>query len=114
MTLRKIYAQLNCSDLEASKRWFAGLFARAPDATPMEGLLEWHHGHEAGFQLFRNPASAGKGTLTLIVDDLKDEWDRLEQACLKPGAVENANYVRLIRLTDPNGNLVVLAEPKKL
>ncbi|QDT14814.1 VOC family protein [Alienimonas californiensis] len=112
MPLRRIFAHLSCSDPSASGAWFAALFNREPDARPMGSLQEWHHGDAAGLQLFENPADAGHGTLTLIVDGLPAERARLEAAGLNPGPIEPANYVRLIRLRDPDGNLVVLAEPQ--
>jgi hypothetical protein len=111
MALQKIYAQLSCSDLAVSTQWFTAVFGRAPDETPMPGLAEWHHGSEAGFQLFQNPDNAGKGTLTLIVSELDQEYQRL--GYLKPGNIEHADYVDLIRMRDPDGNLVVLAEPRE-
>ena len=110
MSLHKIYAQLNCSDLDASIRWFTAVFNRGPDARPMEGLAEWHHADTAGFQLFQNPSDAGHGTLTLFLRALETERQRLDTAGLSPGDIEQASYVRLIRLRDPDGNLVVLAE----
>lgn len=110
MALRKIFAHLSCSDLQKSTPWFETVFGRKPDATPMQHLAEWHHGGEAGFQLFQNPEHAGKGTLTLIVSGLDAERSRLSP--LKPGEIEHGNYVDLMRLRDPDGNLVVLAEPR--
>lgn len=110
MSLRKIYAQLACRSLSVSRPWFEQLFGRAPDAAPMQGLLEWHHGDGAGFQLFENPEHAGSGTLTIIVQGLAEEHGRV--AGLKPGKIEKADYVDLIRLEDPDENLVVLAEPR--
>lgn len=65
MILSKIYANLSCSDLSGSVAWYEKLFGRAPDARPMNGLAEWHHGDSAGLQLFENTADAGRGTLTL-------------------------------------------------
>ncbi|MEZ5779527.1 MAG: VOC family protein [Paracoccaceae bacterium] len=110
MALEKIYAQLACSDLAESADWFARLFDREPDARPMDGLAEWHHGESAGFQLFRETGNAGKGTLTLIVRHLRDEHARLASSGLDPGKVEAADTTSLIRLRDPDGNLVVLAQ----
>lgn len=110
MPLHKIYAHLNCADLDASIRWFSAIFNRGPDERPMEGLAEWHHTGTAGFQLFQNAADAGHGVLTLIVDGLEEERQRLDAAGLSPGEIEPASYVRLIRLRDPDKNLVVLAE----
>ncbi len=112
MALQKIYAQLSCTDLEASKSWFTTLFGRAPDTAPMQHLVEWHHGSEAGLQLFQNPDAAGKGTLTLIVSALAEERARL--AKLNPGEIERADYVDIVRLKDADGNLIVLAQPRAL
>jgi hypothetical protein len=109
MALQKIFAHLSCTDLTVSTTWFAALFGSAPDATPMENLAEWHHG-DAGFQLYRNPDGAGRGTLTLIVSGLEEERERL--ASLNPGTIEHADHVDLMRLRDPDNNLVVLAEPR--
>ena len=112
MALAKIYAHLSCTELERSVGWFTTLFGRAPDNRPMAGLAEWHHRDDAGLQLFQAADHAGHGTLTLIVDGLADDRDRLAAAGLAPGEIETADYVVLIRLRDPDGNLVVLAEPK--
>jgi hypothetical protein len=110
MALRKIYAHLSCNDLQASAVWFGVLFGRKPDAEPMAHLAEWHHGIEAGFQLFQNADAAGKGTLTLIVKGLGAERERLAE--LRPGPVEHADTVDIFRMRDVDGNLVVLAEPR--
>ncbi len=113
MALRKIYAHLSCAHHAASVRWFEKLFGRAPDATPMAGLAEWHHGDSAGFQLFENAVDAGHGTLTLFVHGLNDEKIRLTEAGLETGDVEIATTTRQLLLRDPDGNLVVVAEPTR-
>ena len=77
----------------------------------MDGLAEWHHRDTAGLQLFENKKDAGHGTLTLIVGGLRDERQRLDAAGLAPGPVEPATSTSLVKLTDPDGNAVVLAEP---
>ncbi|WP_316014001.1 VOC family protein [Roseobacter sp. HKCCA0434] len=110
MPIHRIYAHLSCRSLDASLDWFARLFDRAPDARPMTGLAEWHHEGRAGLQLFENPDDAGRGTLTLIVRDLATEHARLDAANLAPGPLERGDSVSLVRLRDPDGNLVVLAE----
>ena len=110
MRLVRIFAHLSCSKLEASEPWFESLFGRAPDARPMPGLSEWHQDESAGLQLFENAVDAGRGTLTLIVDDLRAEHERLTAAGLDPGDVEPATSTSLVQLRDPDGNLVVLAQ----
>ncbi len=111
MAVDKIFAQLCCSDLAVSRAWFRALFGREPDAVPMPGLAEWHHGGSAGLQLFENSRDAGHGTLTLIVSGIREEHSRLAAAGLEPGGIEPATTTTLVQLRDPDGNLVVLAEP---
>lgn len=111
MTLNKIYAQLNCTDIERSAAWFERLFGRAPDASPMDGLKEWHHEAHAGFQLFANDADAGHGCLTLIVTGLEAERRRLVDAGLKIETVRSGDVASVFQLSDPDGNVVVFAEP---
>ncbi len=112
MTIEKIYANLSCSSLEESVEWFAHLLGREPDARPMQGLVEWHHRDDAGLQLLENPETAGTGTLTLIVRDIQREHQRLTNSGLRPSEIRPADAASLIQLNDPNGNLVVLAQPK--
>lgn len=111
-SLKTLYGQLSCSDLSASIAWFEKLFEREPDARPMAGLAEWHHGDSAGLQLVESAKHAGHGTLTLIVGDLRGDRDRLAAAGLRPGEIEPATAVDLFRLRDPDGNLVVMAKPR--
>lgn len=111
MPVTAIFANLSCSDLEASARWYGQIFNREPDERPMPGLCEWHFGGSAGFQLFKDPEKAGKGTLTLIVDDVDVDRARLVALGLSVGEVEAADYTSIARMSDPDGNLVVLAQP---
>lgn len=113
MELSAIYAQLSCADLGRSVVWFSTVFARRPDAQPMQGLAEWHHGKEAGFQLYEDAEHAGKGTMTLIVDDIKSERERLMKSGIQAARIEVADYTTIMRLRDPDGNLVVLAQPTR-
>lgn len=112
MAIRKIYAQLNCIDIESSADWYRRLFGRANDVDPMDGLKEWHHGKDAGFQLVSNPDGAGHGSMTLIVSDLAGEHERLVEAGLEVGGIEVGDVASFAQMSDPDGNTVVLAEPK--
>ena len=112
MHLTAIFAQLCCRDLEVGIAWFSALFARPPDARPMDGLAEWHHGAEAGLQLRLAPDHAGHGTLTLIVPHLAAQRERLQQSAMDPGGIEDVEAGRILRLADPDENLVVLVQPR--
>lgn len=110
MSITRIFANLSCRDLAASTRWFAAVFGREPDRNPMTGLHEWDRG-DAGLQLYEKPEDAGRGTLTLIVEDMQKERRRLSDAGLEVTEIEAADYTTIMRLRDPDGNLVVLAQP---
>ena len=112
MSIAKVYANLSCRDLSASTRWFAVLFGRDHDTAPMDGLHEWDCG-SGGLQLYEKPEHAGAGTLTLIVDEIAGERGRLEEAGLVTAELEAADYTTIMRLRDPDGNLVVLAQPSE-
>lgn len=112
MAILKIFAQLTCSDLEASSAWYRTLFGRIHDADPMDGLKEWHHGDGAGFQLVSNSDQAGRGSMTLIVSGLADEHERLANAGFKTTKPISGDFASFARIEDPDGNIIVLAEPK--
>ena len=113
MTIKSIYAQLNCTDIDRSERWFAVLFGRKPDARPMDGLVEWHHEERAGFQLFANPDDAGHGCMTLIVSGVAEEHRRLAEAGHQPSEIGSGDVAAIFQLSDPDGNTVVLAKPDR-
>ncbi|KFB11423.1 VOC family protein [Nitratireductor basaltis] len=114
MALLKLFAQLNCSDIRSSADWYQKLFGRRSDVDPMDGLKEWHHGADAGFQLVSNSEHAGHGSMTLIVRDLAGEHERLVKAGLSVGEIVEGDFASFAQLEDPDGNMVVLAEPKEL
>lgn len=111
MSVEKIFAHLDCRDLALSVGWYSKLFERQPDERPMPGLAEWHHGAQSGLQLFERAETAGMGTLTLGVSNLSQEAERLESEGVK-GERGQATAFELLQLRDPDGNLVVLTEPK--
>ncbi|QUJ75736.1 VOC family protein [Sulfitobacter albidus] len=108
MAVTAILANLSCTDIDVSAAWYAHLFGREADASPMEGLREWYLGPEAGFQLFAGGAGVGSGTLTLRVTLLDAELLRLGIASAEE--IEQGAHTRFLRLKDPDGNLVVLVE----
>jgi len=107
MPINAVYATLACTDLDRSTEWYADLFDRAPDARPMEGLAEWRLGASAGVQLRRDADRAGQGVVTLIVSAIATERERVE--ALAPGELEEGGGALILRLRDPDGNLVVMA-----
>ncbi len=108
MPITSISANLSCRDLEASITWYAALFGKKPARRPMAGLAEWTFGRGAEVQLYEAPEHAGHGTLTLAVDDLDLERARLSAGGVKPQDIERGDRRQLMRMRDPDGNLVVM------
>ena len=113
MSIETIFANVSCSDLEKSAAWYERLFGKPPTRRPMPGLAEWQLTPSAEMQLYEAKEHAGHSTLTLGVMPIDPERDRLEAAGLEPGPVEAADDFFIVRLRDPDGNLVVLASAKR-
>jgi hypothetical protein len=112
MSIDKVFAQIACSDAQRSELWYAQLFGRAADAHPMDHLAEWHQGENAGMQLFEAPDNAGHSVMTLVVSELVKEHRRLTAVGIAHGEIEIGASMGLLRLRDPDGNLIVLAAPR--
>ncbi len=52
MTIRTIFAHVNCSDLERSVTWYGKLFDASPTRRLMSGLAKWQFTESAKVQLF--------------------------------------------------------------
>jgi catechol 2,3-dioxygenase-like lactoylglutathione lyase family enzyme len=113
MPISTIFANVSCSDIKASAAWYEKLFGMPPTRQPMKNLLEWHFTDSAEVQLYQQEENAGHCTLTLGVMPLEPERDRLAKAGLDPGPIEAADDFFIVRLRDPDRNLVVLASAKK-
>lgn len=113
MSIKTIFAHVSCSDLEASVRWYEKLFDRAPDRRPMKGLAEWQFTESAEVQLFEDEQHAGASTLTLGVLPLEPEQKRLVAAGIATGPIEEADDFWIMRLRDPDQNLIVFASARK-
>jgi catechol 2,3-dioxygenase-like lactoylglutathione lyase family enzyme len=113
MGIATIFANVSCSDLETSVAWYEKLFGKPPLRRPMPGLAEWQFTESAEVQLHQAREHAGHSTLTIGVLPIEPERERLEAAGLAPGPVEPADDFFIVRLRDPDGNLVVLASARR-
>lgn len=93
--------------------WYEALFEAPPTRRPMDGLAEWHITDSAEVQLYQSPEKAGKSTLTIRVTALDAEHERLSARGLAPQPIESATNFFLMRLSDPDGNLVVLVSTER-
>lgn len=108
MDFTAVYAQSPVTDLEAAERWYSLVFDRPPDARPMDGLLTWVLGDGRGVQVWRDAERAGRSALTLNAADLDAVAAHLTAAEVQHGGAEPGGGARLIGLSDPDGNQVVI------
>jgi predicted enzyme related to lactoylglutathione lyase len=108
MTYTAVLAQSTVSDLGAAEPWYTALLGRGPDARPMEGLLEWSVTGDCGLQVWVEPGRAGRSTVLLATDELDATAARLSELGIARGAPEAGGGRRLLQLTDPDGNRVVV------
>lgn len=109
MGIETIFANISCSSLKTSLPWYEKLFGAPPTRRPMDGLVEWHFTDSAAVQLYENKANAGKSTLTIGVLAIEPEQRRLCEQGLDLGPIEPTKDLFIMRMNDPDGNLVVMA-----
>jgi hypothetical protein len=113
MGIKTIFAQVSCSNIHNSTVWYTKLFGKEPIRRPMPGLAEWQFTESAEVQLYEQRENAGHSVLTLGVLPLEPERKRLEEAGLNPGPIEDAKDFFIMRMRDPDGNLIVFASAEK-
>jgi hypothetical protein len=113
MSIRTVFAHISCADLKTSLAWYQKLFGKPPLRQPMPGLAEWQFTDSAEVQLYEDKAHAGHSTLTLGVLPMEPERQRLVDAGLNPGPIEEAEDYFIMRIRDPDQNLVVFASAKR-
>ena len=111
MTITRLLAQMTVTDSAQAEAWYTTLFGRAPDARPMPGLLEWHLTDTFGVQVWGEPDRAGTSCMVLDESDLDGLAARLDQACVKHEAAQDATTVRVLPVQDPDGNRIVFTGP---
>jgi catechol 2,3-dioxygenase-like lactoylglutathione lyase family enzyme len=106
--IRRLLAQCTVSDLDRAEAWYTALAGRGPDARPMAGLLEWYLGDGFGLQVWSEADRAGGSTVVLEETGLDTAAVRLAEAGVRHDGPEPGGGARILRLTDPDGNRVVL------
>ena len=108
MKPHSMLAQCTVADLTAALEWYEKVFERAPDLRPMDGLLEWHFGRNAGLQVWQEPERAGKSTVVLDVPSLGDELRRLDRLGITHDEPVHTPLSKVVTLYDPDNNRIVL------
>lgn len=113
MSIATIFAHVSCRNLEASAPWYEKLFGQAPIRRTGPGVVEWQFSDSAEVQLVEEKEHAGHSTLTLGVLPLEPERQRLIEAGLDPGPIEETDGYFVMHIRDPDENLVIFASARK-
>jgi len=111
MSTVRVLAQSTVHDAAAAEEWYTRLFGREPDARPMPGLLEWHLGDTYGVQVWAEPERAGHSSMVLDESDLDERAARLDAAGIAHEGPQDATTVRILPVSDPDGNRLVFTGP---
>jgi len=118
---RRVFAGVLVNDLDAARAWYERVLGRAPDAAPMEGLLEWHLTENGWLQVVniqnvrdiqRQSAwgAAGSSSVAFVVERLDDQLAVLEANKVPVGPMYTTPHVKTATTSDPSGNLVTFVE----
>jgi catechol 2,3-dioxygenase-like lactoylglutathione lyase family enzyme len=106
-----LIAGVPVSDLNASIDWYTRFFGRPPDMRVGEEIL-WDIDEHATLFIEPNSAQAGAGRITFAVAGLDALLERLAAQRIEHEPVETySNGVRHVKVPDPDGNAIALAEP---
>ncbi len=106
-----LFAGVPVSDLDASIDWYTRFFGRPPNSRVGEEIL-WEIDAHAWLFIEPNAARAGAGRITLAVAELDALLERLAAQRIVHESIETySNGVRHVKIPDPDGNAIALAEP---
>lgn len=106
-----LIAGVPVSDLDAGVDWYTRFFGRHPDMRAGNEIL-WDVDDHATLFIEPNAAQAGAGRVTLAVAGLDAILERLTAQGIEHEPIETySNGVRHVKVPDPDGNAIALAEP---
>lgn len=105
-----VVAVLPVTDHAASVSWYTKWLGRDPDVVPAEGVAEWQLAGAAWLQVGLNPEAAGHTSVVVTVPDVSAQQKACRDLGLEVGDVQDYGVVKIITLSDPDGNQVMFVE----
>jgi catechol 2,3-dioxygenase-like lactoylglutathione lyase family enzyme len=108
----EVFAGLPVTDHAAAAPWYERLFAEPPFMRPHDTESVWRLEEHAWVYVVQDAERAGRGLLTVLVDDLDAQLAGLADRGLATDPVETMdNGVRTAEIRDPDGNLIKFGQP---
>jgi predicted enzyme related to lactoylglutathione lyase len=111
MSIEYVFAGLAVTRLDAAIEWYERLLGNPPDMRPNEREATWQVTQTASVYIVADDDRAGHSAVTMFVDDLDAELDRITSGGIAVGEIETApGLFRRVKISDPDGNAIQLAE----
>jgi predicted enzyme related to lactoylglutathione lyase len=108
-----VFAGIPVADRDQAVDWYERLTGRPPDLIPNEDEAAWRMTETGWIYLVADDERAGSALNTLLVEDLEALLAELTERGIASGPVETiGNGVRVVVLTDPDGNRLKLGQPQ--
>jgi hypothetical protein len=110
MGIKNALASLAVTDIAAAISWYSRLFDRAADTQPMPNLAEWKFPNGGWVQIYQGVERAGKGSVTLSVDNLEQHISALQKLGVDTHDYGTNTQVKTLMIKDPDGNSIAFAQ----
>jgi catechol 2,3-dioxygenase-like lactoylglutathione lyase family enzyme len=113
MNVTEVFAGLVVSDYEEAAAWYERFFGRKPDLVPNDKEAAWQSTDTGWIYLLADADRAGRGVVTLLLDDLDGMLGELAERGVSVGPIETLDGgARKVVVTDPDGNKIAIAQVK--
>ena len=107
MAVNVLFAGIAVADLDAAIEWYERLLGGPPDMTPNEIERTWKLTDQSWIYVVTDPERAGRGLVTVMVDDLDERLAAIRERGIEVGEVEQINErTRKAEIVDPEGNRI--------
>ncbi len=111
MSIENVLASVAVRDLDAAVAWYGKLLGRPSAPRPMKEVAEWTFPRGGVLQVYLLPERAGACSCTLSVTDLDAEIAKLDEMGVDTSERSSAPQVKVVMITDPDGNHLAIAQP---
>ncbi len=110
--IEAVFAGLPVADFDAAIDFYERFFGRPADLVPKEGDSAWQIAGPGWVYVVHDAERAGRGLLTILVDDLEEHVAALAGRGIETDAIETVpgTLARTV-VTDPEGNTIQVAQP---
>jgi catechol 2,3-dioxygenase-like lactoylglutathione lyase family enzyme len=102
-----LFAGIAVADLDRAIEWYERLLGGPPDMTPNETERVWKLTDESWIYVVVDRERAGRGLVTVMVDDLDERVAAIRQRGIEVGKIDQINEkTRKVEIVDPEGNRI--------